>query len=430
MNTPFFILEEAKLVRNLELIKRVRQEADVKIIVAFKGFAMWKAFDIVRPYLDGATASSLHEARLCFEEMKTRAHTYAVVYFPDEFSKIMKYSSHITFNSLNQYEQFYPKVKRQWKIDDRQWKKVHRPLSGVHHPSIGLRINPEYSVVETELYNPGKAGSRLGIDIKLLESFEQLVMRDELSSKNSSELMAQSSKLPEGIEGLHVHCLCESSAADTEGLLNKVEEKLGKYFSQIKWLNLGGGHLMTRADYDVEHLIKILKNFRQRYPHLEVILEPGSAVAWDTGYLTSTVMDIVDNHGVKTIITDVSFTAHMPDTLEMPYRPRIKHISQLVGWSVSQLVSGQPTNRLTDQPTKYRIGGTSCLSGDFMEAYEFDSEVKIGDTIIFEDMIHYTMVKTTTFNGVKHPGIGMIKKDGSFEIFRKFGYKDYKNRLS
>lgn len=428
---PFFILEEAKLVRNLELIQRVRQEADVKIIVAFKGFAMWKVFDIVRPYLDGATGSSLHEARLCFEEMKTPAHTYAVVYFPDEFSKIMKYSTHITFNSLNQYEQFYPKVKRRWTMDNARWKKVHRPLSGVHHPSIGLRINPEYSVVETELYNPGKAGSRLGIDIKLLESFEQLAVRNELSSKNSSELIAQSSKLPEGIEGLHVHCLCESSAADTEGLLNTVEEKLGKYFSQIKWLNLGGGHLMTRADYDVEHLIKILKNFRQRYPHLEVILEPGSAVAWDTGYLTSTVMDIVDNHGVKTIITDVSFTAHMPDTLEMPYRPKIRVVSSMLS-VINNDEQGVVTNnlQLTINNYHYRIGGTSCLSGDFMEAYEFDSEVKIGDKIIFEDMIHYTMVKTTTFNGVKHPGIGMIKKDGSFEIFRKFGYKDYKNRLS
>ena len=225
-------------------------------------------------------------------------------------------------------------------------------------------------------------------------------------------------KLPEGIEGLHVHCLCESSAADTEGLLNTVEEKLGKYFSQIKWLNLGGGHLMTREGYDVERLISVLKNFKQRYPHIDLILEPGSAVVWDTGYLKSTVMDIVENHGMKTIIVDVSFTAHMPDTLEMPYRPKIK------------LISKSEIRNPKSEIESYRIGGTSCLSGDFMTEYEFDQEVKIGDTIIFEDMIHYTMVKTTTFNGVKHPDIGIIRKDGSLEVFKKFLYKDYKNRLS
>ena len=414
-----FILEEEKLLRNLELMRRVKNETGVHIIVAFKGFAMWKAFDVVRQYLDGATASSLHEARLCFEEMKTPAHTYAVVYFPEEFSQIIKYSSHITFNSLNQFHTFYPKIKKRMLDVGRSTLKKNKNSTPI---SCGLRINPEYSVVETELYNPGKAGSRLGIDIKLLGG-----------------------TLPEGVEGLHVHCLCESSAADTEGLLNTVEEKLGKYFSQIKWLNLGGGHLMTREGYDVEHLIRVLKNFKQRYPHLDIILEPGSAVAWNTGYLTSRVLDIVENHGIKTIITDVSFTAHMPDTLEMPYRPRIRVASG--NWQPASLdsVSGKAhdvqqvtnfnlslaTHHLTlDAQHTYRIGGTSCLSGDYMEVYRFDEAVKINDTIIFEDMIHYTMVKTSTFNGVKHPSIGMIKKDGSLEIFRRFTYKDYKNRLS
>ena len=404
---PCFVLEEALLIKNLELMRRVKSETGVHIILALKGFAMWKAFGIIRQYLDGATASSLDEARLCFEEMNVnsnpsksvdtvreqkiiKAHTYSVVYFEEEFSRIMKYSSHITFNSLNQFHKFYPRIK---KFNSKE-KKV----------SAGLRINPEYSVVETELYNPGKAGSRLGIDINLLGD-----------------------KLPEGVEGLHVHCLCESSAADTEGLINAVEEKLGKYFSQIKWLNLGGGHLMTREGYDVEKLIAVLKNLKQRYPHLDIILEPGSAVAWNTGYLKAHVMDIVDNHGIKTIVTDVSFTAHMPDTLEMPYRPKVKLISEK-GSKKSELGRDPISDGIN--PNAYRIGGTSCLSGDYMTEYVFETEVHIGDTIIFEDMMHYTMVKTSTFNGVKHPDIGMIKIDGSFELFRRFEYKDYRNRLS
>jgi carboxynorspermidine decarboxylase len=413
MKSPCFVLEEALLIKNLELIRRVKAETGVHIILALKGFAMWKAFGIVRQYLDGATASSLYEARLCFEEMNAggqwsktsnssesidaqrlqtifKTHTYAVVYFEEEFSRIMKYSSHITFNSLNQFQKFYPRIK-----------KFNSKQSNV---SAGLRINPEYSVVETELYNPGKAGSRLGIDINLLGD-----------------------NLPEGVEGLHVHCLCESSAADTEGLINMVEEKLGKYFSKLKWINFGGGHLMTREGYDVEKLITSLKNFKKRYPHLDIILEPGSAVAWNAGFLKASVMDIVDNHGVKTIVTDVSFTAHMPDTLEMPYRPKVKVISK-IGNNHSQ--NGHNPTSEFPLPYSYRIGGTSCLSGDYMAEYDFEKEVHIGDTIIFEDMMHYTMVKTSTFNGVKHPDIGMIKRDGSFELFRRFDYKDYRNRLS
>ena len=413
MKNPCFVLEEALLIKNLELIRRVKAETGVHIILALKGFAMWKAFGIVRQYLDGATASSLHEARLCFEEMNVggqwskisnssesidaqrlqtifKTHTYAVVYFEEEFSRIMKYSSHITFNSLNQFQKFYPRIK-----------KFNSKQSSV---SAGLRINPEYSVVETELYNPGKAGSRLGIDINLLGD-----------------------NLPEGVEGLHVHCLCESSAADTEGLINMVEEKLGKYFSKLKWINFGGGHLMTREGYDVEKLITSLKNFKKRYPHLDIILELGSAVAWNAGFLKASVMDIVDNHGVKTIVTDVSFTAHMPDTLEMPYRPKVKVISK-IGSNHSQ--NGHNPTSEFPLPYSYRIGGTSCLSGDYMAEYDFEKEVHIGDTIIFEDMMHYTMVKTSTFNGVKHPDIGMIKRDGSFELFRRFDYKDYRNRLS
>jgi carboxynorspermidine decarboxylase len=372
--SPCFVLDEKALLRNLELMQQVRKETGVQIIVAFKGYALWSSFKLVREFLDGATASSAYEARLGFEEMKSRAHTYAAVYFPEDFKKVMKYSSHITFNSLSQFQQYYLSVKN--------YKK--------HKISCGLRINPEYSVVETDLYNPGKPGQRLGIDMKLLGK-----------------------TLPEGVEGLHIHSLCESSAKDTEGLIKTVEKKLGHYFSKLNWINFGGGHLMTKVGYDVPHLIKVLTAFKKRHPHLEVILEPGSAVGWNTGVLISKVLDIVDNHNIKTLMVDVSFTAHMPDTLEMPYRPRI------VG--ASDPKKGKPT---------YRIGGTSCLSGDFMEAYSFDKEIHIGDTIIFEDMMHYTMVKTTMFNGIPHPSIGIWHEDDTFEMVRKFKYKDYKNRLS
>jgi carboxynorspermidine decarboxylase len=374
IKSPAYILDEKLLRRNLELMERVRMEADVQIIVAFKGFSMWSAFPMVRQYLDGATASSLYEAKLCFSEMKTRAHTYAAVYFPEDFERTLNYSSHISFNSLSQFNRYYAQVQRFTK----------------HEISCGLRVNPEFSVVETDLYNPGKAGGRLGEAIDNLKG-----------------------KLPEGIEGLHVHALCESSATDTEGLLLAIEQKLGHFLPQLKWLNIGGGHLMTRKDYDVDYLIKALKTFKNKYPHLDLILEPGSAVGWDTGVLLSEVLDIVDNHGVKTLMVDVSFTAHMPDTLEMPYRPKIRHAGDF-----------------TEGKFNYKIGGTSCLSGDYMDYYSFDKEIKVGDTIIFEDMIHYTMVKTTMFNGVKHPDIGIWTERNEYKLIRRFNYTDFKRRLS
>ena len=374
IKSPAYVLDEKLLRRNLELMERVRLEADVQIIVAFKGFSMWSAFPMVRQYLDGATASSLYEAKLCFSEMHTRAHTYAAVYFPEDFDRIMKYSSHISFNSLSQFHRYYLQIQRFTQ----------------HEISAGLRVNPEFSVVETDLYNPGKAGGRLGEAIENLKG-----------------------ELPKSIEGLHVHALCESSAADTEGLLLAIETKLGHFFPQLKWLNIGGGHLMTKQGYDVEHLINVLKDFRSRHPHLELVLEPGSAVGWDTGILLSEVLDIVDNHGVKTLMVDVSFTAHMPDTLEMPYRPRIRNAGDF-----------------DENKFNYRIGGTSCLSGDYMDYYSFDKPVQVGDTIIFEDMIHYTMVKTTLFNGVKHPDIGIWTEKNDYELVRRFNYTDFKRRLS
>ncbi len=371
---PCFVLEEELLRRNLKLIDGVQKAADVTIILAFKGFAMWSAFPIIREYLSGATASSLNEARLCFEEMGTKAHTYAVAYLPREFGKILGYSSHITFNSLAEYQRFRAKV--------------------AAHPgqvSPGMRVNPGWSPVGTALYNPASPGSRLGEPV---ENFK--------------------GRLPEGIEGLHFHTLCESSSYDLEKTLGYFEAQFGAFLPQLKWVNFGGGHLMTRKDYNVDHLVRTLQAFKSRYPHLQVILEPGSAIAWETGVLVATVLDIVTNKQVNTAILDISFTAHMPDTLEMPYRP---------------LVRGASVEPVPDQ-LQYRLGGVSCLSGDFLEAYSFEQPVKVGQKIIFEDQMHYTMVKTNTFNGVTHPSIAILRPDGRLDVVRRFGYRDYRNRLS
>ena len=371
--SPSFVLEEARLRRNLELIAGVQERAGVSIILALKGFAMWRVFPLVGQYLSGATASSLHEARLIYEEMGVKAHTYSPAYLPAEFAEIMRYSSHLTFNSLSQYQRF-----------SEQLREAPHPISA------GLRVNPEYSEVEVDLYNPAAKGSRLG------EAPDNLA-----------------GGLPEGIEGLHFHTLCESSSYDLEKVLAAFEQHYSRFFPQLKWVNFGGGHLMTRQGYDLEHLVGLLRRFREKYG-LEIILEPGSAIAWETGELVATVLDIVENRGVKTAILDVSFTAHMPDTLEMPYRPRIAGAS-------SEPVPGQPA---------YRIGGVSCLAGDYMAEYSFAQPLQVSDRLVLQDMIHYTMVKTTTFNGVKHPDICLWREDGSLEIVRRFGYEDFKGRLS
>jgi len=369
--SPCYVLDEVAFRKNLALIKSVKERAGVEIILAFKAFAMWSAFPIVREYIPYSTASSLAEARLAYEEMGSKAHTYGPAYTDREFPEIMRCSSHITFNSLQQFERFYPQTQS-------------------NNISCGLRINPEFSDVETDLYNPCAPGSRLGVVAELLGD-----------------------KLPEGVEGLHFHTLCESNSFDLEKTLNVVEEKFGKFFSQIKWLNMGGGHLMTKEGYDTKHLILLLKTFNAKYPHLQLILEPGSAFSWRTGVLVSSVIDIVENKGIKTAMLDVSFACHMPDCLEMPYKPAI------VG--ATDFISGKPT---------YRMGGNSCLSGDFYGDWSFDQELKIGDRIIFEDMIHYTMVKTTMFNGVSHPSIGIWTKENEFKLIREFGYEDYKGRMS
>ncbi len=374
--SPAYVLDEKLLRKNLELIADVQKRADISIILAFKGFAMWSAFPLVRQYLSGATASSLSEALLCFEEMKQKAHTYAPAYADGEFDEIMQYSSHITFNSISQYKRFKKRVQNH-----------------SEHISCGIRVNPEYSPVETDIYNPCAVGSRLG---EMHEAFAD--------------------SLPDGIEGLHFHSLCESGAEDLETVLEHFEERFGRFLPQLKWVNMGGGHLMTLKGYDIEKLISLLQAFKKKH-NVDVILEPGSAIAWETGVLVASVLDVVEARGIRTAILDVSFTAHMPDTLEMPYRPRI-------------IGATDPEVENAEGKELYRLGGISCLAGDFHFEYGFDKPLNIGDRIVLEDMIHYTMVKTTTFNGVTHPRIAIWHEDESLEIVREFGYEDFKNRLS
>lgn len=372
MNTPIYIIEETRLRRNLKHIASVAAKADIEIILAFKAFALWKTFPIFREYIQATTASSLSEAILAFEKFGAPAHTYSPAYTDEEFDKIVSCSSHLTFNSLSQYERFHQRAK---------------------NVSIGLRVNPEYSEVGTMLYNPCAPGSRFGITADKLPE-----------------------QLPTDIEGFHCHCHCESGADVFQRTLVHIEEKFSRWFPQLKWINFGGGHLMTRKDYDVDLLIRMMLDFHKRYPWLKVILEPGSAFAWQTGPLISHVVDLVEDKGIKTAILDVSFTCHMPDCLEMPYQPDVRNAESV------------ELEKATD-PLTYRLGGNSCLSGDFMGSWRFPKELQIGDEIIFEDMIHYTTVKTNTFNGISHPAIGILYEDGRMEILRRFGYEDYLNRM-
>ena len=378
MATPIYIIEEQKLRRNLRLISDVAAKANIEIILAFKAFALWKTFPIFREYIHATTASSLSEARLAFEEFGAPAHTYSPAYTDDEIDEIIRCSSHLTFNSLSQYQRYHERAK------------------GV---SLGLRVNPEYSEVGTLLYNPCAPGTRFG------------VTADKLPEQ-----------LPADIEGFHCHCHCESGADVFQRTLVHIEEKFARWFPQLKWINFGGGHLMTRKDYDVDLLIRMMNDFHQRYPWLKVILEPGSAFAWQTGPLVAHVVDIVEDKGIKTAILDVSFTCHMPDCLEMPYYPDVRGAEHLED-------SSEYSEYSEYSDYCYRLGGNSCLSGDFMGSWQFDHELLIGEEIIFEDMIHYTTVKTNTFNGVTHPSIALLHEDGTLEVLRRFGYEDYRNRM-
>ena len=377
VQTPMYIVEENLLRGNLSLIRDVAQRADIEIILAFKAFALWKTFPIIREYVSSTTASSLSEARLAYEEFGTPAHTFSPAYTDSEIGQIAECSSHLTFNSLSQYERMAAKA---------------RSANG--NLSFGLRVNPEYSEISTLLYNPCAPGTRFGISADKLPA-----------------------TLPADIEGFHCHCHCESGADVFQRTLVHIEDKFSKWFPQLKWINFGGGHLMTRNDYDVKLLVSMLKEFHKRYPWLKVILEPGSAFAWQTGVLVAQVVDIVEDKNIKTAILDVSFTCHMPDCLEMPYQPEVRGAESV------------EMERATDKNT-YRLGGNSCLSGDFMGSWRFDHPLEIGEKLIFEDMIHYTTVKTNMFNGITHPAISMLKSDGKLQKMRVFGYSDYKNRMN
>ncbi|GAA5219251.1 carboxynorspermidine decarboxylase [Corallincola platygyrae] len=367
--SPCYVCEESKLEANLALMGHVQKESGARIILALKGFSMWSTFPLVSRYLPGCTASSVWEAKLAKHEFGGEVHAYSPAYKAADMDELLPLVDHISFNSLTQWQQHKEKVL----------------ASGV---SAGLRVNPQHREADTELYDPSAPGSRLG------------VLAADLHDADLT-----------GIEGLHVHNLCECDSYALQRTLAAVEEKFGHLLHQMKWLNLGGGHLMTRDGYDVNHLIGQLKRLQSTYD-LQVILEPGSAVAWQTGPLVSEVVDIVHNEGPIAIL-DISATAHMPDVLEMPYRPVITDAGEA-----------------HEHAFNYKLGGNSCLAGDVIGIYSFTDALKPGDRVIFEDMIHYTMVKTTFFNGVEHPAIGILKKDGSFELVKQFSYEEFRARLS
>lgn len=377
MTTPFYIVYEEKLRRNLELITSVERRAGVKIIMAFKANALWKTFPIIAEYVTASTASSLNEMKLSLDYLGKDVHAYCPVYTDVTFPQFLVGCSHITFNSLAQYDKFHPMIEEH---NARVEKRV----------SAGLRVNPRCSIVETDIYNPCLPGTRFGVDA------------EELGER-----------LPDGIEGLHFHALCESDSHDLEKLLQAFEKQFGRYLPQVKWVNMGGGHLMTRKDYDVDFLVELLAGFKSRYPHLQVILEPGSAFTWQTGDLVTSVLDVVENSGIRTGVIDASFACHMPDCLEMPYKPAI----------AEALPDGSA------EGYEYRLGGNSCLSGDYVGTWRFKEPLKAGDRLTLLDMNHYTTVKTNMFNGIQHPSIYLRKTDGELKLLREFTYEDYRDRM-
>jgi len=369
--SPCWLLEEKKLLKNLELISHIKEQSGAKILLALKGYALWKSFPLITPYLDGCCASGLHEAKLAEETFGKEVHTYSPAFKEEEIEEVAKISHHMVFNSPAQFHRFATMAKG-----------INPDLS------LGLRVNPEYSESPKEIYNPCGLYSRLGTTV---------VNMDET-------ILAQ-------CDGLHFHALCEQDSTALEKVLQNFEEKFGAYIAQMKWINFGGGHHITREGYDIQKLISLIKNFKEKYD-VEVYLEPGEAIGWQTGPLITTVLDIVHN-GIDIAILDTSAEAHMPDTIIMPYRADVRGAGE----------GGE-------KAYTYRLAGNTCLAGDIMGDYSFDVPLSIGDKVIFEDQMHYTMVKATTFNGVKLPSIAIKSVDGSVEVVREFGYEDFKHRLS
>jgi len=370
--SPCYVVDERLLEKNLKILHSVQERTGCSILLAQKGFSMHSVYPLIGKYLKGVTSSSLFEARLGYEKMGKEVHIYAPAYMDSEFDEILKYCDHIVFNSFHQWKKYRDRVKAV------KTKKVE----------CGIRINPEYSEIETPIYNPCYANSRLGVT---LSNFEP----DEL----------------EGIDGLHFHTMCEQNSDTLERTIKVVDEKFGKYIKKMKWLNLGGGHHITRPDYDIETLVRSIMYFKDKYG-VDIYLEPGEAVALNTGYLVSTVLDIVEN-GMKIAILDASATCHMPDVLEMPYRPNI-------------IGAGKPG----EYPYTYRLGGNTCLAGDIIGDYSFREPLKPGDRIVFCDMAHYTMVKNNMFNGINLPSIVLYSEKEGAKVIREFHYEDYETRLS
>lgn len=376
--SPAYVVYENKLRANLEKLKRVSEENDIKIIMAFKANALWKTFPIISEYFTSSTASSLNEMKLSLDFLGNDVHAYCPVYTSETFPEFLKGCSHITFNSLAQFHKFYPEV-------------IEFEKNSGKHVSLGLRVNPKCSVIEHDIYNPAVPGSRFGI---------------------SSAKMPET--LPPGVEGLHFHALCESGPEELQKVLQQFMLDFGKFLPNLKWVNFGGGHLITRVDYDLTLFKKIISDFQKTYPELEIILEPGSAFTWQTGDLIVEVLDIVEDEGIKTAIIDASFACHMPDCLEMPYRPVIE-----------EALPDDSTNGF-----EYRLGGNSCLTGDFVGTWRFSEELKPGDRLTLKDMNHYTTVKTNMFNGIQHPSIWLVTDRNNLQCLREFTYEDYRDRMN
>lgn len=373
VKTPCYVIDEKKLISNLECLKYVKDNAGCHILLAQKAFSMYSLYPLIGKYLSGTAASGLYEARLGKEEMENgQVHVFSPAYKNEDIKELVKYADHIIFNSFNQWEKFKEEVK-----------------SSGREISCGLRINPGYSEVQTEIYNPCSEKSRLGIRY------------EEMEGKNL-----------DGIEGLHFHALCEQGEDVLERTLNHVEKKFGRYFSQMKWVNFGGGHHITKDDYDVEALIMCINCFKEKY-NVQVYLEPGEAIALNAGSLITEVIDINSPQGgISNVILDTSAACHMPDVLEMPYRPNI-------------ISAGE----IGEKPYTFRLGGPTCLAGDVIGEYSFDEPLKCGDRLEFLDMAIYTMVKNNTFNGMPLPSIVLLTKEGNIKIIKEFGYEDFKMRL-